>query len=112
VRNALKRIFPHFFSKITQPEIFSQLAQQFLAKDDPALAYLQARLKIGVEWTIALVATSGQKIDWVRAADVKGLNSEKWKALVKDDKLSSKKLITFLDPKSSTSASSAQTEVK
>jgi hypothetical protein len=77
VRNALKHIFPHFFPKNTQPEIFSQLAQQFLAKDDPALAYRQASLKIRVEGTIALVAASGQKVDWVRASAVKGLNSEK-----------------------------------
>ena len=111
-RNALRRIFPHFFPKITQPEIFAQLAQQFLAKDDPALAYRQASLKIGVEGTIALVAASGQKVDWVKAAAAKGLNTEKWKALVKDAKLYSKKLIAFLDPKSSASASTAQTEVK
>jgi hypothetical protein len=51
-------------------------------------------------------------VDWVRAAAVKGLNSEKWKALLKDTKLSSKKLIAFLDPKSSASASTAHTEVK
>jgi hypothetical protein len=69
-------------------------------------------LKIGVEGTISLVAASGQKVDWVKAAAPKGLNSEKWKALVKDTKLYSKKLITFLDPKSSASASAAQTEVK
>ncbi|KAM0899770.1 hypothetical protein ACQ4PT_021062 [Festuca glaucescens] len=62
-QNALRRIFPHFFPKITQPEIFAQLAQQFLAKDDPALAYRQASFKIGVEGTIALVAASGQKVD-------------------------------------------------
>ena len=111
-RNALKRVFPHFFPKETQPEIFSQLAHHFLAKDDPALAYRQASLKIGVEGTIALVAASGQKIDWVKTAAPKGLNSEKWKALVKDAKLYSKKIIAFLDPKSSASASVAQTEVK
>ncbi|KAM0868448.1 hypothetical protein ACQ4PT_041307 [Festuca glaucescens] len=111
-RNALRRIFPHFFPKITQPEIFAQLAQQFLAKDDPALAYRQTSLKIGVEGTIALVAASGQKVDWVKAAAAKGLNTEKWKALVKDAKLYSKKLIAFLNPKSSASASTAQTEVK
>ncbi|KAM0884451.1 hypothetical protein ACQ4PT_030973 [Festuca glaucescens] len=111
-RNALRRIFPHFFPKITQPEIFAQLAQQFLAKDDPALAYRQASLKIGVEGTIALVDASGQKVDWMKAAAAKGLNTEKWKALVKDAKLYSKKLIAFLDPKSSASASTAQTEVK
>jgi hypothetical protein len=69
-------------------------------------------LKIGVEGTIALVAASGQKVDWAKAAAVKGLNNEKWKALVKDAKLYSKKLIAFLDPRSSASASTAQTEVK
>jgi hypothetical protein len=41
-RNALRHIFPHFFPKTTQPEIFAQLAQHFLIKDDPALAYRQA----------------------------------------------------------------------
>ncbi|KAM0869406.1 hypothetical protein ACQ4PT_040687 [Festuca glaucescens] len=111
-RDALKRVFPHFFPKETQPETFSQLAHHFLAKDDPALAYHQASLKIGVEGTVALVAASGQKIDWVKTAAPKGLNSEKWKALVKDAKLYSKKIIAFLDPKSSASASVAQTEVK
>ncbi|KAM0873159.1 hypothetical protein ACQ4PT_038206 [Festuca glaucescens] len=62
-RNALERVFPHFFPKETQPQIFSQLAHHFLAKDDPALAYRQSSLKIGVEGTITLVAASGQKID-------------------------------------------------
>ncbi|KAM0826333.1 hypothetical protein ACQ4PT_068949 [Festuca glaucescens] len=111
-RNTLKRVFTHFFPKETQPETFSQLAHHFLAKDDLALAYRQASLKIGVEGTIALVAASGQKIDWVKTAAPKGLNSEKWKALVKDAKLYSKKIIAFLDPKSSASASVAQIEVK
>ncbi|KAK1649559.1 hypothetical protein QYE76_067364 [Lolium multiflorum] len=112
VRNVLKRVFPHFFPKDTQPEIFSQLAQHFLAHDDPALAYRQARLKIGVKGIIVLVATSGQKVDWVKAGAPKLLNSEKWKALVKDAKAYSKKLIVFLDPKSSSFASAARTEVK
>ncbi|KAK1613808.1 hypothetical protein QYE76_019325 [Lolium multiflorum] len=111
-RSPLKRVFPYFFPKDTQPEIFSQLAQHFLEKDDPALAYRQASLKIGVEGTIALVAASGQKVDWVKAGTPKGLNSEKWKVLVKDAKAFSKKLIAFLDPKSSASASTARTEVK
>ncbi|KAK1663600.1 hypothetical protein QYE76_051759 [Lolium multiflorum] len=58
-RAALKRIFSHFFPKDTQPEIFSQLTQHFLAKEDIVLAYRQASLKIGFEGTIALVAASG-----------------------------------------------------
>ncbi|KAK1620365.1 hypothetical protein QYE76_025882 [Lolium multiflorum] len=53
---ALKRVFPLFFPKDTQPEIFSQLTQHFLAKEDPVLAYRQASLKIGFKGTIALVA--------------------------------------------------------
>jgi hypothetical protein len=69
-------------------------------------------LKIGVEGTVALVAASGQKVDWVKAGAPKGLNSDKWKSLVKDSKTYSKKLIAFLDPKSSASASTARTEVK
>jgi hypothetical protein len=88
------------------------LTHHFLAKEDPALAYRQASLKIGVEGTIALVAASGQEVDWVKAGTPKGINKEKWKALVKDAKPQSKNLIAFLDPTSSASASTARTEVK
>jgi hypothetical protein len=38
-RTAFKRLFPHFFPKETQPEIFSELVQCFLDKEDPALVY-------------------------------------------------------------------------
>jgi hypothetical protein len=111
-RNAFGRIFPHFFPKTTQPERFDQLVKHFLGKDDPVLADRQASLKIGFEGTLALVAASGQKVDWAKVADVRGLNNEKWKVLVKDAKLFAKKLIAVLDPRSSTSASTARTEVK
>ncbi|KAK1692138.1 hypothetical protein QYE76_008835 [Lolium multiflorum] len=110
-RAVLKKMFPHFFPKDTQPEIFSQLTQHFLAKEDPALAYRQASLKIGVEGTIALVAASDQEVDWVKAGTPKGINKEKWKALVKDVKPHSKKLIAFLDPTSSASASTVRMEL-
>jgi hypothetical protein len=109
---ALKRVFPHFFLKDTQPDIFSQLTQHFLAKDDPALAYRQASLKIGVEGTITLVAANSQEGYWVKAGTPKGLNSAKWKVLVKDAKAFSKKIIAFLDPTSSASASTDRMEVK
>ncbi|KAK1682061.1 hypothetical protein QYE76_042909 [Lolium multiflorum] len=78
-RAALKPIFLHFFPKDTQPKIFSQLTQHFQAKEDPVLAYRQASLKIGVEGTIALVAASGQEVDWVKAGTPKGINKEKWR---------------------------------
>jgi hypothetical protein len=56
-------LLPPLLPKDTQPEIFSELTQRFLAKEDPVLAYRQASLKIGVEGTIALVAASGQEVD-------------------------------------------------
>jgi hypothetical protein len=111
-RGALKRIFPHFFPKETQPEIFSELVQRFMVKEDPALAHRQNSLKIGVEGTIALVAASGQEVDWVKAGTPQGLNKEKWRALVRDAKPHSKKIIAYLDPKSDASTSTARTEVK
>ncbi|KAM0888535.1 hypothetical protein ACQ4PT_028284 [Festuca glaucescens] len=111
-RGALKRFFPHFFPKETQPEIFSELVQRFMAKEDPALAHRQNSLKIEVEGTIALVAASSQEIDWLKASTPQGLNKEKWKALVRDAKPHSKKIIAYLDPKSATYTSTARTEVK
>jgi hypothetical protein len=59
-----------------------------------------------------LVNTSGQEVDWVKAGSPKGMNKEKWKALVKNAKPPSKKIIAFLDPASTASASTARTEVK
>jgi hypothetical protein len=38
-RAAFKRLFPHFFPKKTQPEIFSELVQRFRGEEDPALVY-------------------------------------------------------------------------
>jgi hypothetical protein len=86
-RTAFGRIFPHFFPKTTQHERFDQFVKPFLGKDDPALAHRQESLKIGVEVTLAIMAASGQKVDWARVAVVRGLNNEKWKVLVKDAKL-------------------------
>ncbi|KAK1612256.1 hypothetical protein QYE76_035929 [Lolium multiflorum] len=63
-------------------------------------------------WTIALVAATGQEVNWVKAAAPQDLNANKWKDFVKGAKLYSKKLISFLDPKSLASATNAKTEVK
>jgi hypothetical protein len=108
----LKRFFPHFFPKETQPEIFSELVQRFLAKEDHVFADRQASLKIRVEGTIALVTVSGQEVDWEKADTPKGIKKEKWKTLVRDAKPQSKKIIGFLDPKFTASASTARMEVK
>ncbi|KAM0842782.1 hypothetical protein ACQ4PT_058140 [Festuca glaucescens] len=111
-RFALERIFPHFFPKAALPDKFELLAKSFTDKGDPALAHRQSSLKIGVEGTIALVMASGEKIDWAKVAAVRGLNNDKWTALIKGAKAFSKKIIAILDPRSSASASTTQTEVK
>ncbi|KAK1670873.1 hypothetical protein QYE76_059032 [Lolium multiflorum] len=111
-RIAFERIFPHFFPKTELPEKFDLIAKHFTGKGDPALAYRQASLKIGVEGTIALVTPSGEKVDWAKVAAVRGLNSDKWTALIKGSKAFSKRITAILDPKSSAFASTAQTEVK
>ncbi|KAK1618173.1 hypothetical protein QYE76_023690 [Lolium multiflorum] len=38
-RAAFSRLFPHFFPKETEPEIFAALVKRFLSKEDLALAY-------------------------------------------------------------------------
>ncbi|KAM0898916.1 hypothetical protein ACQ4PT_021631 [Festuca glaucescens] len=111
-RVAFTRLFPHFFPKQTQPQIFSELVQRFLHEEDLAMAYRQDNLKIGVEGTIALVANSGQEVDWAKAGNPEKMNKEKWKALVKDAKPHSKKILAFLSPKPAASTSTAKTEVK
>ena len=111
-RIAFERMFPHFFPKADLPNKFELLAKNFTDKGDPVLAHRQSSLKIGVEGTIALMIASGEKVDWAKVAAVRGLNNDKWTALIKGAKAFSKKIIAILDPKSSTSASTAQTEVK
>jgi hypothetical protein len=62
-RTAFTCLFPHFFPKETQPEIFSEHVQRFLVKEDLSLAYRRDSLKIDVEGTIALVTASKQNVD-------------------------------------------------
>ncbi|KAK1678078.1 hypothetical protein QYE76_038926 [Lolium multiflorum] len=53
-----------------------------------------------------------QEVDWAKAGNPEKMNKEKWKALVKDAKPHSKKILAFLSPKPVASASTANTEVK
>ncbi|KAK1684860.1 hypothetical protein QYE76_045708 [Lolium multiflorum] len=54
----------------------------------------------------------GQNVDWAKAGDSGKINKEKWKALVKDAKPHSKKIIAFFTPKPAGSTSTAKTEVR
>ncbi|KAK1699495.1 hypothetical protein QYE76_016192 [Lolium multiflorum] len=91
---------------------FSELARRFLPEEDLSLAYRQENLKVGLERTIALVADSHQTVDWGKVGDPKGMNMQKWKSLVKAAKPHSKKILSFLGHKPSTSTSTAKPEVK
>ncbi|KAK1682560.1 hypothetical protein QYE76_043408 [Lolium multiflorum] len=92
-RTAFKRLFPHFFPKETQQGFSLSLSSVFWG-------------------TIALVAASEQNVDWAKGGSPKGLNKEKWKAMVRDVKPHSKKVLAYLNPKSAASTSTARTEVK
>jgi hypothetical protein len=111
-RTAFSRLFPHFSLKQTELEIFADLVKRFLPQEDLALAYRQENLKIGVEGTIALAANSGQQVDWAKAGSSGKINKDKWKALVKDAKAHSKKIIAFFSPKPAGSSCTTKTEVK
>jgi hypothetical protein len=111
-RASFSRLFPHFFPKETEPEIFSALVKCFLPKEDLALGYRRENLKIRVEGTIALVANSGQEVECAKAGNPGKIKKDKWKALVKDAKAHSKSIIDFFKPKPASSTSTAKTEVK
>jgi hypothetical protein len=111
-RDAFTHFFPYFFPKQQQPETFSELARRFLPEEDLMLAARHESLKIGVEWTIALVTESQQHVDWAKASEAKGLRREKWVSLVNAAKPHSKKILAFLGYKPATPSSSAWPEVK
>jgi hypothetical protein len=94
------------------PEKFELLAKSFTEKGDPVLAHHQVSLKIGVEGTITMVMASGEKIEWTKVATVRGLNKDRWTTRIKSAKAFLKKLVAILDPTTSSSASTTQTEVK
>ncbi|KAK1662575.1 hypothetical protein QYE76_050734 [Lolium multiflorum] len=99
-------------SPISSPSRRNHKSAPSLSSTNLALAYRQDNLKIGVEETIALVANSQQEVDWAKDGNPEKMNKEKWKALVKDAKPHSKKILSFLSPKPAASANTAKTEVK
>jgi uncharacterized protein YpuA (DUF1002 family) len=92
--------------------MFSALVKRFLPQEDLALAYRRENLKNSVEGTIALVANSGQKVDWAKVGNSLKVGKDKWNTLVKDAKAHSKKIIDFFNPKPVGSTITSKTEVK
>ena len=104
-------MFPFFFPKKERPDNFSELLEHFQPQDLGA-TLRQESLKIGVEGTIALVAKTGQPVDWSSVGDVKKMEAKEWQSLIKAAKPNSKKILSFLGYKPAPSPSVSTKEVK
>ncbi|KAK1699379.1 hypothetical protein QYE76_016076 [Lolium multiflorum] len=110
--SALTKLFPYFFSKKEEPKTFGELAKWFNAEEDLGHNLRQEGLKVGVEGTIALVASSQQNVDWAKVGDVPKMETKTWVSLIKAAKPNSKKILAFLGFKPTPAPSSSKPEVK
>ncbi|KAK1626497.1 hypothetical protein QYE76_000812 [Lolium multiflorum] len=110
--SGLAKLFPYFFSKKEEPKTFGELAKCFNVEEDLGHNLRQEGLKVGVEGTIALVASSQQSVDWAKVGDVPKMETKTWVSLIKAAKPNSKKILSFLGFKSTPAPSSSKPEVK
>ncbi|KAK1611614.1 hypothetical protein QYE76_035287 [Lolium multiflorum] len=110
--SSLSRLFPFFFTKKEKPDTFAALAKCFNAEEDLGHNLRQEGLKVGVEGTIALVASSQQNIDWAKVGEVPKMETKTWQSLIKAAKPNSKKILAFLGFKPTPAPSSSKPEIK
>jgi hypothetical protein len=110
--SGLAKLFPYFFSKKDEPKTFAELAKCFNSEEDLGHNLRQEGLKVGVEGTIALVASSQQNVDWAKVGDVPKMETKTWVSLIKAAKPNSKKILAFLGFKPTPAPSSSKPEVK
>jgi hypothetical protein len=110
--SVLAKLFPFFFPKKEEPKTFGELAKCFNAAEDLGHNLRQEGLKVGVEGTIALVASSQQNVDWAKVGDVPKMETKTWVSLIKAAKPNSKKILAFLGFKPTPAPSSSKPEVK
>ncbi|KAK1605022.1 hypothetical protein QYE76_028695 [Lolium multiflorum] len=110
--SGLAKLFPYFFPKKEEPKTFSDLAKCFNGEEDLGHNLRQEGLKVGVEGTIALVASSQQNVDWAKVGDVPKMETKTWVSLIKAAKPNSKKILAFLGFKPTPAPSSSKPEVK
>jgi hypothetical protein len=110
--SGLAKLFPYFFSKKEEPQTFGELAKCFNTAEDLGQNLRQEGLKVGVEGTIALVASSQQNVDWAKVGDVPKMETKTWVSLIKAAKPNSKKILAFLGFKPTPAPSSSKPEVK
>ncbi|KAK1680583.1 hypothetical protein QYE76_041431 [Lolium multiflorum] len=106
----LSRLFPYFFPKKEKPATFLALAKCFNPPEDLGLKMRHENMKV-VESTVALVADSQQTIDWAKVGDTEQIEQAKWRSLIKAAKLNTKKILSYLGIKPSSTPSSSRPEV-
>jgi hypothetical protein len=107
----LSRLFPYFFPKKEEPATFLNLAKCFNPPEDLGLKMRQENMKVAVENTVALVADSQQTIDWAKVGDTEQIEQQKWRSLIKAAKPNTKKILSYLGIKPSSTPSSSKPEV-
>ncbi|KAK1699122.1 hypothetical protein QYE76_015819 [Lolium multiflorum] len=107
----LSRLFPYFFPKKEEPATFLALAKCFNPPEDLGLKMRHENMKVAVESTVALVADSQQTIDWAKVGDTEQIEQAKWRSLIKAAKLNTKKILSYLGIKPSSTPSSSRPEV-
>ncbi|KAK1611346.1 hypothetical protein QYE76_035019 [Lolium multiflorum] len=107
----LSRLFPYFFPKKEEPATFLNLAKCFNPPEDLGLKMRQENMKVAVENTVALVADSQQTIDWAKVGDTEQIEQQKWRSLIKAAKPNTKKILSYLGIKPSSTPSSSKPEL-
>ncbi|KAK1685154.1 hypothetical protein QYE76_046002 [Lolium multiflorum] len=110
-RTGLSRLFPYFFPKKEEPATFLALAKCFNPPEDLGLKLRHENMKVAVESTVALVADSQQTIDWAKVGNTEQIEQAKWRSLIKAAKLNTKKILSYLGIKPSSTPSSSRPEV-
>jgi hypothetical protein len=110
-KTGLSRLFPYFFPKKEEPATFLALAKCFNPPEDLGLKMRQENMKVAVENTVALVADSQQTIDWAKVGDTEQIEQPKWRSLIKAAKPNTKKILSYLGIKPSSTPSSSRPEV-
>nr|XP_051190141.1 uncharacterized protein LOC127303447 [Lolium perenne] len=110
-RTGLSRLFPYFFPKKEEPTTFLALAKCFNPPEDLGLKMRHENMKVAVESTVALVADSQQTIDWAKVGDTEQIEQAKWRSLIKAAKLNTKKILSYLGIKPSSTPSSSRPEL-
>ncbi|KAK1621081.1 hypothetical protein QYE76_026598 [Lolium multiflorum] len=111
VKAGLSRLFPYFFPKKEEPVTFLALAKCFNPPEDLGLKMRHENMKVAVESDVALVVDSQQTIDCAKVGDTEQIEQTKWRSLIKAAKPNTKKILSYLGIKPSSTPSSSKPEV-